>query len=412
VANEQVRYAWAPITKSEKQDDGSVIVHGPAASSDADRDGQKLDPKWLAEAFPKWYAESGNIREQHDPKRAVGRAVGYTQDGETHLIAAHVVDPVAVAKVEAGVLQGFSVGIKNPIIQFGDPAAPNGTVVGGYICETSLADRPSNPSMMFAIAKADDAGTLQVVTDAHVIDKTSAFRKEAEAIVAAVDELGLDLTKADTADEPTQIDDARAAIAIVARLIRGEADSLATGALNECWDISNLLDAVRALRYFISSEEEELANKTEATVSKTDEPTTTSTTTDPTSTSSSKVDAGTEANVTKVDTSKGADVTDATTVHLDNLVKSDGFTQAITDAVTAATEPLLARLEKVENTPVPGGPVIARTAGDKHAARSADADQLRAEAADLIAKAEQTGDRTLAVGYRTRAEDLLAKADA
>lgn len=33
-----IAYAWSPITKSEEQDDGTVIVYGPAASPALDRD--------------------------------------------------------------------------------------------------------------------------------------------------------------------------------------------------------------------------------------------------------------------------------------------------------------------------------------------------------------------------------------
>lgn len=417
--SEQIRYAWAPITKREKQADGSVIVHGPAASATSDRDGQKMDPAWLATAMPEWFAESANVREQHDPKRAVGVGVGISVEGDTHMLAARVVDPVAVAKVEADVLKGYSVGIKQPIIQFGDPTAPNGTIVGGKIIEVSLVDRPSNPDCLLTVAKADSADDLTLVETQTIVDKTEenvALRKQAEAVVAAVDELVPDLGKADGDTELSQIDDARGAIAIVARLIRGEADSLATGNLNECWDISNLLDAVRALRYCISSEEEEAAlaitTKTEAAVSKADAPTTPAAATDPTSEPSSKVDAGTEATATKTDTTEGAGTAGATTVQLDELFKSDSFTTALTEAVKAATQPLMARLEKVENTPVAGGPVIARTAGAEAAARTADADQLRADAAALMAKADATDDRTLRAGYLERAADLLAKADA
>lgn len=414
MASDQVRYAWAPITKREKQADGSVIVHGPAASPSADRDGQKMDPTWLAQAMPEWFAESANVREQHDPKRAVGVGVGLTQDGDVQMLASRVVDPVAVAKVDAEVLKGYSIGIKAPIIQFGDAEAPNGTIVGGKIIEVSLVDRPANPDCLLTVAKADSTDNLTAV-DQAVVEPNAALRIQAAAVVTAVDELGLDLTKADSTDDsPSQIDDARAAIAIIARLIRGEADSLATGLLNECWDIANLLDAVRALRYFISSEEDEALatiSKTEADVSKA-ETTPTAAATDTTSASGSQVDAGTEATAVKTDTTEGAGTAGATTAQLDEYVKSEAFQSAISDAMAKAIAPYASRLEKVENTPLPGGPVIARTASEISAARSVDAEQLRVEAQALLSKAENTGDRFLAEGYRARAEELLAKADA
>ncbi|MGW2920414.1 hypothetical protein ACWDBF_21485 [Streptomyces angustmyceticus] len=171
-----VAYAWAPITKSEVQDDGTVMVYGPAASSELDRDNQRLSGDWLDEAMPRWLAEGGGVREQHDPKRAVGVGVGLskTEDG-AHLLTAKIVDPVAVKKIEHGVLRGFSVGIKGPKVAMGKADAPGGEVVGGDIIEVSVVDRPCNPTTLFEIAKADSAGGgLEIVDGAQVREKSDA----------------------------------------------------------------------------------------------------------------------------------------------------------------------------------------------------------------------------------------------
>ncbi|MCX5285686.1 hypothetical protein [Streptomyces sp. NBC_00198] len=172
----ETTFAWAPITKSEEQDDGTMMVFGPAASPDLDRASQRLSPEWLDTAMPAWFAEGANVREQHDVKRAVGVGVGLTKgDGEAHMLAAHIVDPVACLKVKHGVLKGFSVGIKNPKIKLGKADAPGGEVVGGSICEVSVVDRPCNPTTMFEIAKADSAdGPLELVEGALVVEKTDA----------------------------------------------------------------------------------------------------------------------------------------------------------------------------------------------------------------------------------------------
>ncbi|WP_439947172.1 hypothetical protein [Streptomyces sp. BBFR109] len=177
-----VAYAWAPITKTEEQDDGTLMVYGPAASSDLDRDQQRLNADWLDRAMPEW-AQVGNVREQHDPKRAVGVGVGLTkaEDGSHH-IAAHIVDDQAIKKIRTKVLKGFSVGIKNPRVVLGKADAPGGEVVDGSICEISVVDRPCNPGTLFEIAKADGAGTLAAV-ESTVVEKTDA---EAFGIPAAV----------------------------------------------------------------------------------------------------------------------------------------------------------------------------------------------------------------------------------
>lgn len=170
----EITYAWAPITKTEKQEDGTLLVYGPAASSDLDRDQQRLNAEWLDRAMPEW-AQTGNIREQHDSKRAVGVGVGLskTDDGKHH-IAAHIVDPVAVLKIEKKVLKGFSVGIKGPRIALGKADAPGGEIVDGTICEISVVDRPCNPTTLFEIAKADGAGDLSAVDDSQVTEKSDA----------------------------------------------------------------------------------------------------------------------------------------------------------------------------------------------------------------------------------------------
>lgn|GEM_PF-1874398 len=169
-----VAYAWAPITKTEEQEDGTLMVYGPAASSDLDRDQQRLNADWLDKAMPEW-AQIGNIREQHDAKRAVGVGVGLTKtDDGKHHIAAHIVDDGAVKKIKTKVLKGFSVGIKNPRVALGKADAPGGEIIDGSICEISVVDRPCNPGTLFEIAKADGAGTLEPVEDAGVVEKTDA----------------------------------------------------------------------------------------------------------------------------------------------------------------------------------------------------------------------------------------------
>ena len=169
-------YSWAPITKSEKQDDGTLLVYGPAATSALDRDRQRLDASWLDAAMPRWMAEGGGVREQHDSKRAVGVGVGLSkaEDG-VHMLAARIVDPVAVMKVEYGVLKGFSVGIKNPRVEMGKADAPNGLVTGGDVIEVSVVDRPSNPECLFQMAKSDSAGSLALVDDPQVVEKSATY---------------------------------------------------------------------------------------------------------------------------------------------------------------------------------------------------------------------------------------------
>ena len=142
---------YAPILKSEKQTDGSLVVVGLATDDSIDSDNQICDPEWLGKAMPEWFAW-GNIREQHS-NIAAGVATEYEAIGSRHMITARVVDPASVKKVEAGVLKGFSVGIRNARVIKDDKAA-GGRIIDGQIVEVSLVDRPANPQCTLTVAKS------------------------------------------------------------------------------------------------------------------------------------------------------------------------------------------------------------------------------------------------------------------
>jgi hypothetical protein len=595
---ESTAYAWAPITKSEKQDDGTLVVYGPAASSALDRDQQRLDSSWLDQAMPKWLAEGGGVREQHDPKRAVGVGVGLSKgDDGAHYLTAKIVDPVAVKKVEHGVLRGFSVGIKSPRVEMGKADAPMGLVTGGEVIEVSVVDRPANPGCLFTLAKADGAGDLAPVEDAQVTEKTDAEafglpqelydrlatpvkealadlaaggatvsaeavktdsaephltvnvnataapdtvkadlsaegRRKAAASGAAMPDgsypintkadlrkaikavgrggadhdkirahiakrakaLGLEamvpdnwasdgslkdaskadepgdtataeltakaeeilrdvralvpaLTKADdstdgegggTPDESMDISGAEDAIAVIAKLIIAEAESLAQGNLNEACDIDLLLSAVRSLAWFKDREEAEQNGTADMSLS--DQPDTTKTD-DPADTADTEAAAQEPAETEPVaqeptdDAPEGADDTTTTedepvaseppTSNTDAVTKAD-VAELIKTAVAEATQTseertkaleaelakALGAIEEFRALPVPGGPALTRTSAQQAQARDGDATRMRQEAAQLRAKADQVSDRDLRAGYLERASALLAKADA
>lgn len=157
---------FAPITKSVEQDDGTILVYGKATDGGLDSDLQRCDPVWLSAAMPKWYNNGlgGNVREQHDPHRAVGKAVEHEIAEDGHYVTAKIVDPVAVAKTRAGVFTGFSIGIRSPKLSKSE-SAPNGIINGGDIVELSLCDRPSNPSCLLTLVKAAKPGMEVNVLD-------------------------------------------------------------------------------------------------------------------------------------------------------------------------------------------------------------------------------------------------------
>lgn len=148
---------FAPITKSYEQDDGSIMVEGIITDSSLDLDQQRCDPEWLKKAVPQWFSV-GNLREQHDSHRAVGKAVEHQDLGDDgHFIRGRVVDSEAVKKVKAGVFTGFSIGIKGPrITKSAD--APGGVIADGRIVEVSLVDVPCNGNATLTVCKSAKPG--------------------------------------------------------------------------------------------------------------------------------------------------------------------------------------------------------------------------------------------------------------
>jgi hypothetical protein len=274
--------AYFGITKADKNADGTLMVYGKATDDSLDIDQQICDPVWLDTAMPNWFKTGGNIREQHS-QIAAGVAKEYEKKADGHFISVLVVDPVSVKKVDAGVLKGFSIGIKSPRV-VRDTKAANGRIIDGQIVEVSLVDRPANPNCQLVLAKSvnGESGVWKVE---ELIEKSDEVTPEATEVAAEVvaeetvaeavveetpiaeikdeeklEELGIEkaakvksilatLIKFDK----TQYEAAREALA---NLIAVEAEGMKEGH-NEIMSISHLLEAVAHLHAWYEGEEAE-----------------------------------------------------------------------------------------------------------------------------------------------------------
>lgn len=143
---------YGAIEKVEAQSDGTVRVYGIATSEAIDEQGEIVRAAAIRAAVPD-YMRFPALREMHQLSAAgttLEAEVG--EDGTTRIVA-HVVDPVAVAKVKNQVYRGFSIGgrvtqrdIENPKI-----------ITGLVLNEISLVDRPANPEAIFDCWKAGPA---------------------------------------------------------------------------------------------------------------------------------------------------------------------------------------------------------------------------------------------------------------
>ena len=97
--NNDFATSYAQIIKSEKQEDGSLMVYGKATDETLDLDNQICDAGWLSTAMPEWFKSGGNVREMHT-SIAAGVAKEYEAKADGHYITAHVVDPFSVKKVK------------------------------------------------------------------------------------------------------------------------------------------------------------------------------------------------------------------------------------------------------------------------------------------------------------------------
>lgn len=232
---------FAQIIKTDKNPDGTLTVYGKATDDSLDIDQQIADNNWLEKAMPEWFMTGGNIREQHS-NIAAGVAKEYEQKADGHYIRALVVDPTSVRKVEAGVLKGFSIGIRAPRI-VRDTKAVNGRIVDGQIVEVSLVDRPANPNCQLVLAKTAK-GKKDLV-------KVEEMKYTAKGIV----EDAKKFTSADTVKFDKELyEKVRLALA---SLIAAEANEMITEGHNEEVSLQWLLGALHNLFAWYEHEEAE-----------------------------------------------------------------------------------------------------------------------------------------------------------
>lgn len=141
---------FGAITKIEDQDDGTIKVWGVASSETRDQQGETITAAAMRAALPD-YGRFPALREMHEPS-AAGRVVeAEVDDHGITQVCAHVVDPLAITKVRAGVYAGFSIGGK--VLK--RDAADRSIITALKLVEISLVDSPCNPDAVINMWKAD-----------------------------------------------------------------------------------------------------------------------------------------------------------------------------------------------------------------------------------------------------------------
>lgn len=147
-ADTAVLYAMLTKADSDKR-----IVEGYITTPDLDRDKQMMDEDFLKRTIPDWIKRYGNVRLMHKPE-IIGKIISHKPwDGKGFYVSAKIFDDRAWDMVKQGLLKGFSIGIKSPVI-VPHPDAPKGMIVDGEPIEVSLVDVPSNPMCDIQVIKS------------------------------------------------------------------------------------------------------------------------------------------------------------------------------------------------------------------------------------------------------------------
>ena len=146
-----------PILKTEKTEDGRLLIEGVATSEALDAQGEILDYEGSKRAFEKW---RGNLREAHDPTKPVGKALEVIPDDVSKTITVRAFISAGAKdtqeKVMDTTLSMFSVGggrpTKTEVQKVG--GKPVRRVLEWPMTELSLVDAGANPDAMVSVSKA------------------------------------------------------------------------------------------------------------------------------------------------------------------------------------------------------------------------------------------------------------------
>ena len=172
---------YVPITRI---DTDKRIVEGQATSDVIDHYGTIFDYNSSKRAFQQW---QGNIREMHDPKKAVGRAIDIEHDDTDRkiFVRARISKgaPDTWEKVLDGTLSGFSIGAhwngQKPVIE---QVERNGRAIPVYkdyaLAELSLVDSAGSPGCDIRVVRADGIATDVLAEDEPAVSEQAQNRAE------------------------------------------------------------------------------------------------------------------------------------------------------------------------------------------------------------------------------------------
>lgn len=152
---------YVPFTRVSPDDERREIV-GIATKEVLDSHGTIISYEASKKAFARWV---GNIREQHDPKKAVGKAIEWNADDDNKQIIVRAFISKGATdtweKIKDGTLTGFSISgvdAKYKMIQRDGKSIP---FIDEYdMPELSIVDNPSCPVGPVALVRANEVSDI------------------------------------------------------------------------------------------------------------------------------------------------------------------------------------------------------------------------------------------------------------
>lgn len=174
---------YVPFTRVSPDDERREIV-GIATKEVLDSHGTIISYEASKKAFARW---AGNIREQHDPKKAVGKAIEWNADDDNKQIIVRAFISKGATdtweKIKDGTLTGFSISgvdAKYKMIQRDGKSIP---FIDEYdMPELSIVDNPSCPVGPVALVRVNEASDIlasdEEIAEALKIDEHSVLVNE------------------------------------------------------------------------------------------------------------------------------------------------------------------------------------------------------------------------------------------
>lgn len=193
-----------PISKTEALEDGRLLVEGVATSEALDLQGEILDYEGSKRAFQKW---AGNIREAHDPKKPVGRALEVIPDDLAKTISVRAFISAGAKdtqeKVNDGTLSMFSIGGGRPTKTSVEKVDGRSVrrVIDWPMTELSLVDAGANPDARVSVAKAIGAEEDE--------EKPPVEGEEEKPAVDPAESAEAEQTPKEKSEEPVQLSEAQ-----------------------------------------------------------------------------------------------------------------------------------------------------------------------------------------------------------